>query len=140
MRFMAIVKCSPEFEAGAMPTEAMMTEMAKFNEQLVKAGVLLDAGGLLPTSKGARVKFSGSRRTVVDGPFSETKEMIAGYWVLQVKSKEEAIEWIKRVPFQDSEIDLRQFGDPDDYGSEMTPALRAAEERVAQQMKANTKH
>jgi hypothetical protein len=115
MRFMMIVKASQDSEAGVMPSEKMLGEMAKYNEQLVKAGVMLDGSGLKPSSKGARIKYSGSNRTVVDGPFAETKELVAGFWVIQVKSKEEAIEWAKRVPFEDGEVELRPFFELEDF-------------------------
>ena len=115
MRFMMIVKASKESEAGAMPEEKVLAEMAKYNEELVKAGVMLDGSGLKPSSKGARVKYSGSKRTVIDGPFAETKELVAGFWVIQVKSKEEAVEWAKRVPFEDGEVELRPFFELEDF-------------------------
>jgi hypothetical protein len=115
MRFMMIVKSSKESEAGQMPGEKILADMAKYNEELVKAGVLLDGSGLKPSSAGARVKYSGSKRTVVDGPFAESKELIAGYWIIQVKSKEEAIEWAKRVPFEDGEVELRPFFELEDF-------------------------
>ena len=115
MRFMMIVKASKESEAGAMPEEKVLADMAKYNEELVKAGVLLDASGLKPSSQGARVKYSGSKRTVVDGPFTEAKELIAGFWIIQVKSKDEAIEWAKRVPFEDGEVELRPFFELEDF-------------------------
>jgi len=115
MRFMMIVKASQDSEAGVMPSEKLLGEMAKYNEQLVKAGVMLDGSGLKPSSKGARIKYSGSNRTVVDGPFAETKELVAGFWVIQVKSKEEAIEWAKRVPFEDGEVELRPFFELEDF-------------------------
>ena len=115
MRFMMIVKASKESEAGVMPEEKVLADMAKYNEELVKAGVMLDGSGLKPSSKGARIKYSGSKRTVVDGPFAETKELVAGFWVIQVKSKEEAIEWAKRVPFEDGEVELRQFFELEDF-------------------------
>jgi hypothetical protein len=133
MRFMIIVKASPESEAGKMPSEKLLTEMAKFNEELVKAGVMLAGEGLHPSSKGARVRFSGTRRTVVDGPFAETKELIAGFWLIQVKSKEEAIEWVKRCPNpmeSDSEIEIRQVFEAEDFGAEFTPELREQEEQL----------
>jgi hypothetical protein len=133
MRFMIIVKASKDSEAGIMPSEKLLAEMGKFNEELVKAGVLLAADGLHPTSKGARVKFSGNTRTVVDGPFTETKELIAGFWLWQVKSKEEAIEWVKRCPNPhpgDSEIEIRQVFEAEDFGPEFTPELREQEERI----------
>jgi hypothetical protein len=119
MRFMVIVKANKDSEAGVMPSEEMLGAMAKFNEEMVKAGVMLDGNGLHPSSKGARIRFSGSKRTVVDGPFAETKELVAGYWIIQVKSKEEAIEWMKRCPNpsnEDSEIEIRQLFELDDFG------------------------
>jgi hypothetical protein len=130
---MVIVKATKESEAGVMPSTRLLTEMGKFNEELVKAGVMLAGEGLRPSSKGARVKFSGNRRTVIDGPFVETKELIAGYWLWQVKSKEEAIEWVKRCPnpmLGESEIEIRQVFEADDFGAEFTPELRAQEERL----------
>ena len=133
MRFMVIVKATKESEAGVMPSTRLLTEMGKFNEELVKAGVMLAGEGLRPSSKGARVKFSGNQRTVIDGPFAETKELIAGYWLWQVKSKEEAIEWVKRCPNPmpgESEIEIRQVFEADDFGAEFTPELRAQEERL----------
>ena len=133
MRFMIIVKASKDSEAGAMPSEQLLTEMGKFNEELVNAGVLLAAEGLQPSSKGARVKFSGSKRTVIDGPFAETKELIAGFWLWQVKSKEEAIEWVMRCPNphkDDGEIEIRQVFEAEDFGAEFTPELREQEERL----------
>ena len=136
MRFMIIVKATKESEAGVMPSEKLLSEMGKFNEELVNAGVLLAGEGLHPTSKGARVKFSGSKRTVVDGPFTETKELIAGFWLWKAKSKEEAIEWVKRCPNphnEDSEIEIRQVFEAEDFGAEFTPELREQEERVRTQ-------
>ncbi len=136
MRFMIIVKASKDSEAGVMPSEKLLAEMGKFNEELANAGVLLAADGLHPTSKGARVKFSGSTRTVVDGPFTETKELIAGFWVWKVKSKEEAIEWVKRCPNPhpgDSEIEIRQVFEAEDFGAEFTAELREQEGRVRAQ-------
>ena len=133
MRFMVIVKATKDSEAGVMPSTQLLTEMGKFNEELVKAGVMLAGEGLQPSSKGARVRFSGKTRTVIDGPFAETKELIAGYWLLQVKSKEEAIEWVKRCPNPmpgESEIEIRQVFEADDFGAEFTPELRAQEERL----------
>lgn len=115
MRFMMMVKASKESEAGVMPTEENLANMAKYNEELVKAGVMLDGAGLKPSSNGARVKYSGSKRTVVDGPFAESKELIAGFWVIQVKSKEEAVEWAKRVPFDDGEVEVRPFFELEDF-------------------------
>jgi hypothetical protein len=130
---MVIVKASPESEAGALPDEKMLTEMGKFNEELVKAGVMLAGEGLHPSSKGARIKFSGAKRTLVDGPFTETKELIAGFWLWQVKSMEEAIQWVKRCPNphnSDSEIEIRPVFEAEDFGAEFTPELRAQEERL----------
>jgi hypothetical protein len=124
MRFMVIVKASKDSEAGVMPSEELLAEMAKYNEELVKAGVMLDGAGLQASSKGARVKFSGDKRTVIDGPFAETKELIAGYWIFQVKSKEEAIEWVRRSPNphnEDSEIEIRQVFELEDFGE--SPAI-----------------
>lgn len=139
MKFMVMVKADKNSEAGVMPSEQLLTEMGKFNEELVKAGVLLAGEGLHPSSKGARVKFSGSKRTVVDGPFAETKELVAGFWLLQVKSKEEAIEWIKRCPNPmegESEIEIRQVFEAEDFGAEFTPELREAEERLRREVEA----
>ena len=120
MRFMVMVKATKDSEAGKMPSEELLAAMAKFNEEMVKAGVMLDGNGLQPSSKGARVRFSGDKRTVIDGPFAETKELVAGYWVLQVKSKQEAIEWIKRCPNpmnEDSDIEIRQIFELEDFGA-----------------------
>jgi hypothetical protein len=134
MKFMVIVKASAESEAGVMPSEQLLTEMGAFNESLVKAGVLLAGEGLHPSSKGVRVRFSGKERTVIDGPFAETKELIAGFWLLQVKSREEAIEWIKRAPFDGgTEIEIRQIFEAEDFGEALTPELRAQEERLRAQ-------
>ncbi len=136
MRFMVIVKANEKSEAGVMPSERLLTEMGKYNEELVKAGVLLAGEGLHPSSKGVRVRFSGSKRTVVDGPFSETRDLVAGFWLIQVKSKEEAIEWVKRIPNPDgdeSEIELRQVFEADDFGPELTPELREQEKRLRAQ-------
>ena len=135
MRFMIIVKATKDSEAGVMPSERLLTEMGRYNEELLKAGVLLAGDGLQPSSKGARVKFSGDKRTVIDGPFAETKELIAGYWVWQVKSKDEAIEWVKRCPNpagdgKEGEIEIRQIFEAEDFGAEFTPELRAQEERI----------
>jgi hypothetical protein len=133
MRFMIMVKATPESEAGKMPSEKLLSDMGKFNEELVKAGVMLAGEGLHPSSKGVRVQFSGDKRTVVDGPFAETKELVAGFWLIQVKSKEEAIEWIKRCPNpmeSDSEIEIRQVFEAEDFGAEFTPELRAREEQL----------
>jgi hypothetical protein len=137
MRCLVIVKASKDSEAGVMPSQALLTEMGKFNEELVKAGVLLAAEGLHPSSKGARVKFSGGKRNVIDGPFAETKELVAGFWLWQVKSMEEAIEWVKRCPnphLGESEIEIRQVFEAEDFGSELTPELHEQEERIRTQM------
>jgi hypothetical protein len=137
MRFMIVVKATKNSEAGVLPDEKLLTEMGKYNEELAKAGVLLAGEGLQPSSKGARVRFSGDKRTVIDGPFAETKELIAGYWLWQVKSKEEAIEWVKRcpnpMPGEESEIEIRQVFEADDFGAEFTPELREQEERLRAQ-------
>src|SRR5438874_1299783 len=133
MRFMIIVKATKDSEAGVMPSEQLLTEMGKYNEELAKAGVLLAGEGLQPSSKGARVKFSGSKRTVTDGPFAETKEVIAGFWLWKVKSKEEAIEWVKRCPNpheEECEIEIRQIFSPEDFGEALTPELRAKEDNI----------
>ena len=131
MRVMVIVKASPESEAGQMPSEQILTEMGKYNEQLVKAGVMLAGEGLHPSSKGKRVRFSGSQRTVIDGPFAESKELIAGFWLWQVKSIEEAVEWLKRAPFDGgTEIELRPVFETEDFGKELTPETREREERL----------
>ena len=137
MRFMILVKADKNSEAGVLPSEKLLTEMGKFNEELVKAGVMLAGEGLQPSSKGARVKFSGDKRTVTDGPFTEAKELIAGFWLWQVKSKEEAIEWVKRcpnpMPGTESEIEIRQVFEAEDFGAEFTPELREQEERLRAQ-------
>src|SRR5882757_422613 len=130
MRFMVIVKANKDSEAGALPSKKMLTEMGKFNEELAKAGVMLAGEGLQASSKGARVRFSGAKRTVVDGPFAETKELVAGFWLWQVKSKAEAIEWLKRAPFQNGEVEIRQVFESEDFGAEFTPELREQEERT----------
>ena len=141
MRFMVIVKASKDSEAGVLPDKKLLADMGKYNEELVKAGVMLAGEGLQASSKGARVKFSGSERTVVDGPFPETKELIAGYWLFQVKSLEEAIEWVKRcpnpMPNRESEVEIRQVFEADDFGAEFTPELREQEERLGKQIAAN---
>ena len=137
MRFMVIVKATKESEAGILPSEQLLADMGKFNEELAKAGVLLAGEGLQPSSKGARVRFSGAKRTVIDGPFSESKELIAGFWLIQVKSKEEAIEWVKRCPNPlegESEIEIRQVFEADDFGPALTPEVRAQEERLRAQI------
>jgi hypothetical protein len=130
---MVMIKANKDSEAGVMPSEKMLTEMGKFNEELVKAGVMLAGEGLQPSSKGARVMFSGTKRTVIDGPFTESKELIAGFWLWQVKSKDEAIEWVKRCPNPfdgESEIEIRQVFEAADFGPELTPELREQEERL----------
>ena len=134
MRFMIIIKASKDSEAGIMPSTELLTAMGNYNEELAKAGILLAGEGLQPSSKGARVRFSGDKRTVIDGPFAETKELIAGFWLWQVKSKEEAIEWVKRcpnpMPGTEAEIEIRQVFELDDFGAELTPELREQEERA----------
>ena len=133
MRFMVMVKASADSEAGRMPKQKLLAEMGTFNEELVKAGVLLAADGLQPSSKGKRVRFSGEKRTVIDGPFTETKELIAGFWLWQVRSMEEAVEWVKRCPNPhegESEIEIRQVFEPEDFGVELSPELRKREQRM----------
>jgi len=147
MRVMVIIKANKDSEAGVLPDEKLLTEMGQFNEELVKAGVMLAGEGLHPSSKGKRVRFSGSKRTVIDGPFAETKELIAGFWLWQVKSMEEAVEWVKRVPGggrnstepQESEIEIRQVFEAEDFGAEFTPELREQEERLREQIEKQTK-
>jgi hypothetical protein len=137
MRFMVMVKATKESEAGALPDTKLLADMGKFNEELIKAGVMLAGEGLQPSSKGARVRFSGAKRTVIDGPFAETKELVAGFWLWQVKSKDEAIEWVKRCPNPmpgESEIEIRQVFEAEDFGAEFTPELRAQEERIRAQL------
>ncbi|MGE5101679.1 MAG: YciI family protein [Deltaproteobacteria bacterium] len=139
MRFIVMVKATAESEAGVLPSQQLLTEMGKFNEELVKAGVMLEGEGLQPSSKGARVKFSGSKRTVIDGPFAETKELVAGFWIWQVRSKEEAIEWAKRCPNPtgtEGELEIRQIFEAEDFGAEFTPELREQEERLRAQVAA----
>jgi hypothetical protein len=137
MRFMIIVKASKDSEAGKMPSEELLAAMGKYNEELVKAGIMLAGEGLHPSSKGARVRFAGERRLVTDGPFTETKELVAGFWLWQVKSKEEAIEWVKRcpnpMPGTEAEIEIRQVFEAEDFGAEFTPELREQEERLRAQ-------
>ena len=134
MRFMVIVKANKDTEAGVMPTREMLEEMGKFNEELAKAGVMLAGEGLHPSSKGARVRFDGKKRTVIDGPFAESKELVAGFWLWQVRSRDEAIEWLKRAPFQEGEVELRQVFEDDDFGEEFTPELREQEARIRKQV------
>lgn len=136
MRFMVIVKANKDSEAGVMPTEKMLADMGKFNEELANAGVMLAGEGLHPTSKGARIKFSGGKTSVIDGPFAETKELVAGFWLWQVKSLDEAIDWLKRAPFEDTEVEIRQVFEAEDFGDEFTPELREQEERLRAQVAA----
>jgi hypothetical protein len=136
MRFMVIVKADQASEAGVLPSKELLAEMGKYNEELAKAGVMLAGEGLQASSKGARVRFSGNKRSVIDGPFSETKELIAGFWLWQVRSKEEAIEWLKRAPFREGEVEIRQVFEAEDFGAEFTPELREQEERIRQQVSA----
>jgi hypothetical protein len=136
MRFMVIVKASKDSETGVMPSEEMLSEMTAYNEELAKAGIMLAGEGLHPSSRGARVRFQGDQRTVTDGPFSETKELIAGFWLWQVNSREEAIEWLKRAPFREGEVELRQVFETADFGAELTPELREREERLREQLAA----
>jgi hypothetical protein len=136
MRFMVLVKATKDSEAGVLPSEKMLAEMGKFNEELVNAGVMLAGEGLHASSKGARVRFSGGKPTVIDGPFTETKELIAGFWMWKVKSKEEAIEWLKRAPFENEEVEIRQVFEAEDFGAEFTPELREQEERLRAKVEA----
>ncbi len=143
MRVMVIVKATRNSEAGVMPSEALLAAMGKYNEELVKAGIMLDGDGLHPSSKGKRLKFSGGKRTVVDGPFAETKELIAGYWVWQVRSLEEALEWARRcpdpMPGEEAELEIRPFFEAEDFGKAFTPELRAREERLREEMERKKK-
>jgi hypothetical protein len=140
MRVLVLVKADKDSEAGAMPSEQLLTEMGNYNEELVKAGIMLAGEGLHPSSKGKRVRFSGDKKTtVIDGPFAETKELVAGFWMWQVKSMDEAIEWIKRAPFQDTEIELRPVFEAEDFGAELTPELREQEDRLRAQMEEKQK-
>jgi hypothetical protein len=143
MRFMVLVKATNESEAGVMPSTELLAAMGKYNEELVKAGVMLAGEGLQPSSKGARVRFNGAKRTVIDGPFAETKELVAGFWLWQCRSKDEAIEWAKRCPNPfpegESEIEIRQVFEAEDFGAEFTPELREQEQRVAEQAAANAR-
>jgi hypothetical protein len=137
MRFMIIVKASPESETGVLPTAEQLEEMGRYNEELVRAGVMLAGEGLHPSSRGVRVQYNGKERTVVDGPFSETKELVAGFWLIQVKSRDEALEWVKRIPFQEGEVEIRQVFETEDFApSDPTGELRAAEERLRLQVAA----
>lgn len=141
MRVIVIIKANEKSEAGIMPSERMLTEMGKYNEELVKAGIMLAGEGLHPSSKGKRVQFSGGKTTVVDGPFAETKELIAGFWIWQVKSMEEAVEWVKRIPNPDNEdegsIEIRPVFEAEDFGDEFTPEAREQEERIRRQLEEN---
>ena len=134
MRFMVIVKASPDSEAGVLPTEQELADMGNFNDELVKAGIMLAGEGLQDSSKGIRVRFDGSKRAVIDGPFAETKELIAGFWIWQVKDRDEAIAWAKRIPFQEGEVEIRQVFESDDFGEAFTPELRAQEDRHREQI------
>ena len=136
MRVMVIVKATKNSEAGVMPSEKLLADMGRFNEELVKAGIMLDGNGLQPSSKGARVRFSGPGRSVIDGPFAETKELVAGYWLWQCKSLDEAIEWLKRAPFEESEVEIRQVFEAEDFGAEFTPELREQEKRLLAEIEA----
>ncbi len=136
MRVMVLVKASDESERGVMPTEQMLADMGKFNEELVRAGIMLAGEGLHPSSRGKRIRFEGDKRTVIDGPFAETKELLAGYWLWQVNSMEEAVEWLKRAPFDGgTEIEIRPVFEAEDFGAEFTPELREQEERLREQIK-----
>ena len=144
MRVMVIIKANEDSEAGVMPSEKLLAEMGNFNEELVKAGLMLDGEGLHPSSKGKRIKFSGGKRIVTDGPFAETRELIAGYWIWKVNSMDEAVEWVKRVPFDadntpgDAEIEIRQIFESEEFGAEFTPELREQEDRLRAQIARNT--
>ena len=143
MRVMVLIKADKDTEAGILPSEQLLAEMGKYNEELVKAGIMLAGEGLHPSAKGKRVRFSHGKTTVIDGPFTEAKELIAGFWLWQVKSLEEAVEWIKRIPnpdgVQEAEIEIRQVFDAADFGAEFTPELRVQDERLRAQLEANTK-
>ena len=137
MRFIVMVKATKDSEAGVMPTEKMFAEMGKFNEELVKAGVMLADEGLTPSSKGARVQFAGGKTSVIDGPFAETKELVSGFWVWQVRSMDEAIAWVKRAPFEDTVVELRKVAEPEDFGDQLTPELLANEQRLRAKIGSN---
>ena len=135
MKVMVFVKANPEYEAGQMPSTALLTQMGKYNEELVKAGIMLAGDGLKPSSKGKRVKFDGKKRTIIDGPFAETKELIAGYWIWQVRSIDEAVEWLKRAPFDGGEeVEIRPVFEPEDFGANLTPELREQEKRLGDKL------
>ena len=136
MRFMVIVKANKDSEAGVMPSEQVLTDMGKFNEQLANAGVMMAGEGLQPSSKGARVKFSNGQKSVIEGPFAETKELVAGFWLWQCKSLDEAIEWLERAPFDETEVEIRQVFEAEDFGAEFTPELRDQEARIREQVEA----
>lgn len=141
MRVMVLVKASPESEAGEMPKAELLTQMGNYNEELVKAGIMLAGDGLHPSSRGKRIRFTGKQRTVIDGPFTETKELLAGYWIWQVKSIEEAVEWLKRAPFDGgTEVELRPVFEAEDFGAEYTPEDRARDERLRKQVEERQKH
>jgi hypothetical protein len=139
MRFIVIVKANKDFEAGILPTQEELAQMGKFNDELVKAGVMLAGEGLHASSKGTRISYDGKKRTVRDGPFTETKELVAGFWIWQVKSKQEAVEWAKRAPFQEGEVEIRQIFEAEDFGAEFTPELREQEKRQRQAIEHNKK-
>jgi hypothetical protein len=139
MRFMILIKADEKSEGGVLPSTELLTVMGKYNEELVKAGAMLAWEGLHPSSKGARVKFSGGKTTVIDGPFTEAKELVAGFWLWQVKSKEEAIEWLKRAPFDETEVEIRQVFESEDFGAEFTPELREQEDRARERAAENAK-
>lgn len=135
MKVMVFVKANPGYEAGQMPSTGLLTQMGKYNEELVKAGIMLAGDGLKPSSKGKRVKFDGKKRTIIDGPFAETKELIAGYWIWQVRSLDEAVEWLKRAPFDGGEeVEIRPVFEPEDFGANLTPELREQEKRLGEQI------
>src|SRR3954469_10193883 len=134
MRFMVMVKANKDSEAGVLPSQKALADMGEFNEELVKAGVMLAGEGLQASSKGARVRFSQGKKTVIDGPFAETKDLVAGFWIWRTKSKQEAIEWLKRAPFEDAEVEIRQIFEAEDFGAEFTPELREQEERLLKEI------
>lgn len=136
MRVMVLVKANADSEAGVMPSEALLAEMGKYNEELVNAGIMVSGEGLHPTSRAKRVRFNGRERTVIDGPFAETKELVAGFWVWQVKDMDEAVEWLKRAPFQDEELEIRPVFEAEDFGAEFTPELREQEDRLRERIAA----
>ena len=136
MRVMVLVKANADSEAGVMPSEALLAEMGKYNEELVNAGIMVSGEGLHPTSRAKRVRFNGKERTVIDGPFAETKELVAGFWVWQVKDMDEAVEWLKRAPFQDEELEIRPVFEAEDFGAEFTPELREQEDRLRERIAA----